>query len=86
MDKIHNKKMNEDWGTSDWTPVLKGMDRELEHMGAINPETIEQAARTQAEFYHDHMGYDNVEDAKERIITMWMIRKGWYKPQATETH
>jgi hypothetical protein len=32
-----------------------------------------------AEFYHDMMGYDSVEDAQNRIIHMWMVRKGWDK-------
>ena len=66
----------EDWGSSDWTVVLKNVDEYLEKHGTT-PETIEAAATDAAEFYHDHMGYEDPEDAKDRIISMWMTRRGW---------
>lgn len=68
--------MKEDWGSSDWTAVLRNMDNYLDKHG-VNPDTIEAAATDAAEFYHDNMGYDDPEDAKDRIISMWMTRKGW---------
>lgn len=65
-----------DWGSSDWYPVLKSMDEYLAKNGTT-PETIEAAAEQEAEFYHDMMGYPDVEDAKDRIISMWLTRKGF---------
>lgn len=64
-----------DWGSSDWYGVMKGMDEYLAKTGTT-PETIEAAAEQEAEFYHDMMGY-SVEDAKDRIISMWLTRKGF---------
>ena len=68
--------VTEDWGSSDWTPVMKGMwdviDRH--YAGRANPESIEDAAQNAAEFYYDDMGYDEVEDAKDRIIGMFLRR------------
>lgn len=63
-----------DWGSSDWYPVMKGMDEYLSKNGTT-PETIEAAAEQEAEFYHRMMGY-SVEDAKDVIISRWMTRKG----------
>ncbi len=65
-----------DWGSSDWYPVMKSMDEYLAKNGT-SPETIEAAAEQEAEFYHDMMGYPDVEDAKDRIISMWLTRKGF---------
>ena len=70
------QSVTEDWGSSDWTPVMKGMwdviDRH--YAGRANPESIEDAAENAAEFYYDDMGYDSVEDAKDRIIGMFLRR------------
>jgi len=70
------QSVTEDWGSSDWTPVMKGMwdviDRH--YAGRANPESIEDAAQNAAEFYYDDMGYDEVEDAKDRIIGMFLRR------------
>lgn len=67
-----------DWGSSDWYPVMKGMDQYLDQHGT-DPESIVAAAEQQAEFYHEQMGYDNVKDAADAIILTWMRRKGWSK-------
>lgn len=64
-----------DWGSSDWYPVMKGMDEYLAKYGTT-PENIEAAAEQEAEFYHRMMGYRRVDDAKDRIISMWMTRRG----------
>ena len=68
--------VTEDWGSSDWHPVMKGMwdviDRH--YAGRANPESIEDAAQNAAEFYYDDMGYDDVEEAKDRIIGMFLRR------------
>ena len=70
------QSVTEDWGSSDWTPVMKGMwdviDRH--YAGRANPESIEDAAQNAAEFYYDDMGYDEVEDAKDSIIGMFLRR------------
>lgn len=70
--------IDEDWGSSDWTAAINYMDDYLKGQ-RINPDTIRDAAMATAEFYHDMMGYDSVEDAQDRIIHMWMRRKGWDK-------
>ncbi len=67
-----------DWGSSDWYPVMKGMDRYLEQHGT-DLENIVAAAEEQAEFYHQAMGYDNIKDAADQIILVWMRRRGWNK-------
>ena len=55
---------------------MKGMwdviDRH--YAGRANPESIEDAAQNAAEFYYDDMGYDDVEEAKDRIIGMFLRR------------
>lgn len=66
-----------DWGSSDWYGVMKGMDEYLAKNG-ITPENIEAAAEQEAEFYHEMMGY-SVEDAKDRIISKWLTRRGFKK-------
>ena len=70
------QSVTEDWGSSDWHPVMKGMwdviDRH--YAGRANPESIEDAAQNAAEFYYDDMGYDDVEEAKDRIIGMFLRR------------
>lgn len=72
--QVHH--VTEDWGSSDWHPVMKGMwdviDRH--YAGRANPESIEDAAQNAAEFYYDDMGYDEVEDAKDSIIGMFLRR------------
>jgi hypothetical protein len=77
---IHRKidnDLTEDWGSSDWSIVINQMDDTIEQLGGINPDSIEQAAADQADHYYDQMGYDNPEDAADRMVTMWMTRKGF---------
>ena len=59
-----------EWGSSDWSGVIRSMDKDLKKTG-VNPDTITQAAEDQADFYYDDMGYDSPEDAVPRIIDMW---------------
>lgn len=59
-------KLSEDWGSSDWYAALSYMARDIK-AGA----TEEEAAESAAEFYHDHMGYDDVQDAADRILDRW---------------
>jgi Protein of unknwon function (DUF3008) len=75
-DQVNENGLDEDWGSSDWTPLLHGMDEYLAQHGT-SPETITAAAEEQAEHYWEHMGYDSAEDAANRIINMWMTRKGF---------
>lgn len=59
-----------EWGSSDWSGVIRSMDNYLKKRG-VNPDTITQAAEDEAESYYDDMGYDSAEDAVPRIIDMW---------------
>lgn len=79
---IHRKtdnfnEMTEDFGSSDWSIVIDMMNKDIEHYGGVTPESVEQAAEDAAEMYYDQMGYDSVEDAADRIVTMWLIRSGF---------
>lgn len=69
-------QVREDWGSSDWTAALSMMDRELSGQ-TLNPDTIESAAMSVAEFYNDMMGFENLEDAQNAIVSMWLRRRGW---------
>ena len=68
-----SKKLKEDWGSSDWTPVMRNMDAFIDRHG-LNPENIRDAAYNEAAFYYDTMGYDNETDAQDAIISMWLRR------------
>ena len=63
--------LNEDWGSSDWYAPLKNMDAYIDKHG-LSPESIEQAARNEAEFYAEPMGYDRHDDATNALIGAWM--------------
>jgi len=69
--------VNEDWGSSDWYAVIQSMDRTLEHLGKVNPETIQQAAEDAAYSYMEHMGYSDHEQAANACASMWLRRKGF---------
>jgi len=64
-------EINEDWGSSDWYPIIQNIDQAIERDG-VSPESIENAARDSAEMYYDHMGYESVDDAVDPIINGWM--------------
>ena len=66
-------QIDEDWGSSDWSALINSMDREIN--GKVNPDTIQAAAESAAEFYGEHLGYTRHEDAVDSIIAMYMRRK-----------
>lgn len=70
--------LKEDWGSSDWYPVMIAMKK------AIKAGTsIEDAALDQAHTYYEDMGYDSPEDAVPRIIQVYKVRdeKGYIKEE-----
>jgi len=71
-----NKVMGEDWGSSDTSAAINMMKDVIrqEHGGKYNPETIEAAAMNAAEFYHEDMGYDSVEDAAQSLVGHFVRR------------
>jgi len=81
---IDMNTMTEDWGSSDWSTVIKSMDEDMERMGGVTPDSIEEAAHNAAEFYFDQMGYDSPEEAVDRIIYMYNKRSGASKFSANE--
>jgi hypothetical protein len=64
--------VNEDWGSSDWYTLLKSMDQDIDAEGGVNPKSIQRAAEYAADHYHSYMGYDDMEQTKNRIIQAWM--------------
>jgi hypothetical protein len=68
------KTVKEDWGSSDWFPVMKMMRQEL-GIPSDNPfavlerseEQVRQAAKDAAEAYYMQMGYDDVSWAARSI-------------------
>lgn len=70
VESIERKALNEDWGSSDWYPVIKNIDAAVEKNG-LSPEVITQAAQNEADFYYDIMGYENPSEAIDSIISAW---------------
>lgn len=64
------RKIKEDWGSSDWYPIMKAM-KAADEAGT----SLEDAALDQAYMYHDMMGYDELEDTVQSIIRMYKRRK-----------
>lgn len=69
--------LTEDWGSSDWHPIIKAIDDAIEKHG-LKPDVIHGVAQQEADFYHDSMGYEDPEDAVDAIIGAWkrMSEKG----------
>ena len=64
----------EDWGSSDGTVLVKGIDDAIEKHG-LNPDVIRQAAESLAEFYGEDMGYgDDIEAATDAVLDTWARR------------
>jgi len=70
FDNAASETIAEDWGSSDWYGPLRSMDEYIDQNG-LNPETVTQAARNEADFYYDEMGYDTPQDAVPSIIDAW---------------
>jgi len=65
-----------EWGSSDWSSAVQMMDEYLKDQ-RISPESITDAAEEVADFYYDDMGYESPDDAVNRVINVWMVRKGY---------
>ena len=74
--------LREDWGTSDWYPVMQGIKKAMAEDGL----SLEEAARDQAERFYQDMGYDDVDDATDQIIHIFKLRNKQTTSEArTET-
>lgn len=67
---------HEDWGTSDWYPVMKNMAREITYQTKHHPdlsedEILRSAALEAGSFYAEHMGYDDEEDLIDAVVAHW---------------
>ena len=62
--------IKEDWGSSDWRPVMDEMKRLM----ADHDSSIEDAAAEVAQRWYEDMGYNNSDDAVPGIIRMYKIR------------
>lgn len=60
----------EDWGSSDWYAVFSSIEKDLKR-----GDSLEDAIYSAASFYHDSMGYDDVEDAVASIKRIAKARK-----------
>jgi len=64
----------EDWGSSDGTVLVKGIDDAIEKYG-LNPDVIRQTAESLAEVYAEDMGYgDDIDAATDAVIDTWTRR------------
>lgn len=61
--------IKEDWGTSDWTPLMNSIKKAV-----AGGTTLRDAARDEASRYYKDLGYDNEEDATDRIVYMFKLR------------
>lgn len=78
---VYEEELNEDWGSSDWSILIKQMDEDIERMGGLNPENIEAAVAVAAEMHGEHIGFDmhtreGEEQAQAVILSMYIHRKG----------
>lgn len=69
--KVSELFVTEDWGSSDWSAVIRMMDKAIE--GGAD---IDSAASDAAISFYEHMGYDSAEDAEPSILRMYKTRKG----------
>lgn len=69
--------LSEDWGSSDWKPVMAAMDRLIdEHFdGKRTKKNIEAAAEDVAPRWQDSIGHDDVEDTVAAIVRVYMARR-----------
>ena len=84
------KKVSEDFGSSDWSPIIADMDSQIKSLG-ITPENIEGVADALANDYYEEMGYDAPEQAANSIVSMWLRRSetgkklnDFFSPPVTE--
>ena len=70
------KPVNEDWGSSDWYPVMKAMARNI-HAGM----NMHDAAYEAAVRYKDMMGYEDTADGDEDMIHATIHRWAHISPE-----
>lgn len=69
--------LSEDWGSSDWKPVMDSMDRLIDdHFeGKRSRHNVELVAAEVADRWYELMGYDYAEDAVPSIVRVYMLRR-----------
>ena len=77
------KKIVEDWGSSDWHVAMEEMWDSLlkRHNGKVTPETMEQAAEEVIMMHGEQMGYDedSHDDGVSQVISMFLNRQDGIK-------
>ena len=77
------KKIDEDWGSSDWHVAMEEMGDSLlkRHNGKVTPETMEQAAEEVIMMHGEQMGYDedSHDDGVSQVISMFLNRQDGIK-------
>ena len=77
------KKIIEDWGSSDWHVAMEEMWDSLlkRHNGKVTPETMEQAAEEVIMMHGEQMGYDedSHDDGVSQVISMFLNRQDGIK-------
>ena len=77
------KKIDEDWGSSDWHVAMEEMWDSLlkRHNGKVTPETMEQAAEEVIMMHGEQMGYDedSHDDGVSQVISMFLNRQDGIK-------
>lgn len=58
--------LNEDWGSSDWYPIMQAMDK-ANKAGKGMLDTVEELG----EQYYKDMGYESADDAAHAILAKW---------------
>lgn len=73
--------LNEDWGSSDWHPVMRAMDTYIEQ-----GYSIEEAASRCADRWYQDMGWEEAEQAEPNIVARYKRLQGLNKKQTFEAH
>lgn len=70
------KRLNEDWGSSDMGYAMRSMWFVIDHDfgGEATKDSVREAALDAAETYYQHMGYDSVDEAADRLEYMFNLR------------
>lgn len=69
--------LSEDWGSSDWKPVMDAMDHLIDQHfdGKRTKKNIEAAAEDVAPRWQDSIGHDDVEDTVAAIVRVYTARR-----------
>lgn len=76
-DLLKPAAIQEDWGSSDWYPIMKSMKKYVDEKfdGKQTDEHLHRAAMEVVGFYMDQMGYDDEEDAADSAVRTFKARR-----------